>query len=133
MTIARMRIPPPSRACALAPRVEIDRAVGNGDTEGRADGALDQADLAAVRTHQFGDDGKPEPDAAGTGRALEGFEQMFARLCREPRAGVGDLDHHHRALAAPGDADLIVAGVLGLARLERLERVAGKIEQDAEE
>jgi hypothetical protein len=64
-----------SRARALAAvGVEIDRPVGNGDPEGRADRTLDQADLAAVRAHQFGNDGKPEPDAAGAGRALEGFE-----------------------------------------------------------
>src|SRR5262249_39245639 len=96
-----------SRPRALAAAgVEIDRAVRDREAEGRADGAFDQADLAAVGAHQLGHDGKPEPDAAGAGRALEGFEQMRARLLREPGAAVGDLDHHHRALAPAREADL---------------------------
>src|SRR5262245_10345628 len=133
-TISRRTPPRPSRARALAAaRVEIDRAVGDRNAERRADGAFDQTDLAPVRAHQFGDDGKSEPDAAGAGRALEGFEQMGAGLLREAGAGVGDLDHRHRTLAAPGDADLILAGVLGVARLKCLQRVAREIEQDAEE
>src|SRR5207247_7881304 len=36
-------------------------------------------------------------------------------------------------LAPAGDADLIAPRVLGVARLERLHRVAREIEQDAEE
>src|SRR5262249_3812973 len=79
---AQQLLPPPaprSRPCALAAAgVEIDRAVRDREAEGRADGAFDQADLAAVGAHQLGHDGKPEPDAAGAGRALEGFEQMRA-------------------------------------------------------
>src|SRR5260370_23051788 len=120
-----------SRPCPLAaPRVEIDRAIRNRQAEGRADGAFDQADLAAVGAHQLGHDGEPEPDAAGAGRALEGFEQMRAGLLPESRAGVGDLDHHHRALAPARTPDLIAAGVLGVARLERLHGGAREIEHD---
>src|SRR5204862_1706994 len=82
-----------SRPRALAaPRVEIHRAVGDGQAEGRADGAFDQADLAAVRAHQLGDDREPEPDAAGAGRALERLEQMRAGFLRPSRTGIGDLD-----------------------------------------
>ena len=56
----------PSRPRPLAtPGVELHRAVRDGEAEGRADGALDQADLAAVGPHQFGHDGEAEPDAAG--------------------------------------------------------------------
>src|SRR5258707_11527960 len=125
---------PSSRPRALiAVRVEIDRAVRDREAEGRPDGAFDEANLAAVRARQFGHDGKAEPDAAGAGRALERFEQMRARFLRKPGAGVGDLDHHHRALAPARDANLIAAGVLALARLERLHRVAREIEQHAEE
>src|SRR6516225_11925035 len=106
----------PSRPRALAaPGVEIDRAIRDRQAEGRADGAFDQADLAAVGAHQLGHDGEPEPDAAGAGRALERFEQMRAGLLREPWPGVGDLDQHHCALAPAGDADLVAAGVLGVA------------------
>src|SRR6266849_1064990 len=72
-------------ASSLRPRplaaaaVELDRAVRDGEAEGRPDGAFDQANLAAMRAHQLGHDGKPEADAAGAGRALERLEQMRAR------------------------------------------------------
>ena len=123
-----------SRARALAAAgVELDRPVRDGEAEGRPDGALDQADLAAMGAHQLGHDGEPQPDAAGAGRALEGLEQMRAGALGEPRAGVGHLDHHHGALAPAGDADLVAAGILGVAALERLHRVAREIEQDAEQ
>src|SRR5262245_65430307 len=79
MTNAYSRHDIPSRPCPLpAPRIEIDRAVRDREAEGRADGAFDQADLAAVGAHQLGHNGKPEADAAGAGRALERFEQMRA-------------------------------------------------------
>ena len=58
---------------------------------------------------------------------------MRAGFLRKPRAGVGHLDHDHGAFAPAGDANLIAAGVLALARLERLHRVACEIEQHAEE
>src|SRR5207249_10586017 len=129
-TTARVR---PSRPRALtAVRVEIDRAVRDREPEGRADGAFDQANFAAVGAHQFGDDGEPEPNTAGAGRALERFEQMRAGFLRKSRAGVGHLDHDHRAFAPAGDANLIAAGVLALARLERLHRVARESDQHAE-
>src|ERR1700738_5300135 len=54
--------PCPSRAGALAtPAADIDRAVWNGETERGADGAFDQADLAATGAHQLGDNCKDEP------------------------------------------------------------------------
>ena len=56
-----------------------------------------------------------------------------ARAAPESRPGVGHLDHHHRALAPAGDADLVAAGVAGVAALERLHRVAREVEQDAEQ
>src|SRR5919108_509094 len=121
----------PSGPCPLAaPRIEIHCAVGDREAEGRADGAFDQTDLAAVRAHQLGDDGEPEPDAAGASRALEGFEQMRAGFLGEPWTGIGNLDHRHRTLAPPGDADLIAPRILGVARLQRLHGVAREIEQD---
>jgi hypothetical protein len=68
-----MRIPSPgtrwrrpSRPRPLAaPGVELHRPVRDGEAEGRADSALDQADLAAMGAHQLGHDGEAEPDAAG--------------------------------------------------------------------
>ncbi len=76
---------------------------------------------------------RPRPGAAGAGRALERLEQMRARRARKPGAGVGHLDHHHRALAPAGDADLVAAGIAARAALQRLHRVAREIEQDAEQ
>src|SRR5262245_65282695 len=64
---------------------DVDGAVGDADAEGGADGAVDQADLAAVRAHQLGGDGEPEAGAAGAGRALESLEQM--RPCPFGQAG----------------------------------------------
>src|SRR5271166_5502082 len=130
--------PSPHRASrARAPRGEFDGAVRDGEPEGRPDGAFHQADLAAVGAHQLGGDGETETGAAGAGRALEGLEQMLAGALRKPRAGVGDLDHHHRALAPSGYADLITPGillvVLRVAALERGKRVARKVEQDAKQ
>ena len=58
---------------------------------------------------------------------------MRAGALGKPGAGVGDLDHHHRAFAAPGDADLIAVGVALGAALERLHGVARQIEQHAEQ
>src|SRR5262249_45409057 len=107
-----------------APRLQLDRAVRNDEPEGRPDRALDQADLAAVGAHELGRDPQPEPGAAGAVRALERLEHMRARLRRDARAGVGDLDHHHGALAPAGDADLVAAGVARGAALERLHGVA---------
>ena len=65
---------------------QFHRAVGNSQAERRADGAFDQADLAAMGAHQFGGDGKAKPGAAGAGRALERLEQMRAAPCRKSPA-----------------------------------------------
>src|SRR6202034_4806112 len=70
---------------------------------------------------------------AGAGRALERLEQMGARLFRKARAGVGYFDHHHRALAAAGDADLVAAGIAGLAALHGAERIARAVQEDTEQ
>ena len=52
---------------------------------------------------------------------------------RDARAGVRHLDHHHGALAPPGDADLIARRIVRRARLQRLHGVARQIEQDAKQ
>src|SRR5262245_8782487 len=132
--ITRRAKSPRSGAGALAAaRVQIDRAVGDGEAEGRPDGALDQADLAAMGAHQLGGDGEAEAGAAGAGRALKRLEQVGPRLLRQARSGVRHLDHHHCALAAAGDADLVAAGVLVVAAVEPLPRIAREVEQDAEQ
>ena len=52
----------------------------------------------------------------------------------EARPGVGHLDHHDRALAPAGDADLVAAGIVGArAAFQRLQRIARQVEQDAEQ
>ena len=83
--------------------------------------------------HQLGGDGEAQARAAGACGARKGLEQMRARLVRDAGPGVGHLDHHHRALAPAGEAHLIAAGVAIIAALERLHRVARKVEQDAEQ
>ena len=86
---------------------KLHGAIRNGEPQRRADRALDQTDFAAMRTHELGSDGKPEPGTAGAGRTLERLEQMRARLFGEAGAGVGNLDHDHRAFTTAGDADLV--------------------------
>ena len=55
-----------SGAGALAADVhQLDRPVGNDDSEGRADGAFNQMYFAVMGAHQFGGDRKAEPAAAG--------------------------------------------------------------------
>jgi len=83
--------------------------------------------------HQFGRDGKTEAGAAAASRSLESFEQMLARLGGKSRSGVGDLDHHHGAFTATGDANLGVAGGLSGLAVERLHGIAPEIEQHAEQ
>src|SRR5271154_6459320 len=98
-----------SMSSSPAMRGKLHGSVGDGQPQRRADSAFDQADVAAMRAHQFGGDGEAQPGAAAAGRALERLEQMRARLFREARAGIGHFDYRHRALAAAGDADLIAA------------------------
>src|SRR5207248_5747350 len=108
---------------------KLDGAVRDREPERRPDGALDQTDLAAVGAHELRRDREAEPGAARPGRALERLEEMRAGLLAQARAGIGDLDHHHGALAAAGDADLVAAGLVGRPGLGRLHGVAREIEQ----
>src|SRR5262249_33382396 len=118
------------RPCPLAAaRLQLDRAVGDGQAERRADRAFDQPDLAAMGARERGGHREAEPGAAGAGRALERLEQMRARLLGNAGAGVRHLDLDHGALAPTGDADLVAAGVARVAALERLQCVAREIEQ----
>ena len=73
--ISRLRADP-----LVAHALQFHRAVGDGDAEGGADGALDQANLAAVRAHQFGDDRQTEADAARAARAGERLDRKSTRL-----------------------------------------------------
>src|SRR4029077_11758816 len=104
--LSAIRTDPPNAGCVslragalVAPRIEFDGAVRDDDVERRPDGAFGEADLAPMGAHELGRDGETQPGAAGARRALECFEQMLARLGGEAGPGVGDLDHHHRALA----------------------------------
>jgi hypothetical protein len=138
--LSAIRTDPPNAGCVsfragafVAPRLELDGAVRDDDVERRPDGALGELDLAPMGAHQFGRDREAQPGAAGARRALEGLEQMLARLGGEAGAGVGDVDDHHRAFAPAGDADLVARRVVGLARLQRLHGVAGEVDQHAQQ
>ena len=125
---------PPSRAGALAaPDRELDRAVGDGEAEGRADGAFDQADVAAMGAHQLGRDGKAEAGAAGAGRALESLEQMRARPLGKP----GPVSDTSITTTAPSRRPVMRIwsrpGSFGRAASSACTRVAGEIEEDAEQ
>src|SRR5689334_4037006 len=100
--------------------IELHRTVRNSEPEGRANGALDELDLAAVGADKFGGDGKAEPRSTAALGRLEGLEQMLASPGRKARTGVRHLDHHHRTLATSGDANLIASRIVGRARLQRL-------------
>ena len=50
---------------------------------------------------------RPKPGAAARVEPWNASNRCSRALRREARAGVGHLDHHHRALAPPGDADLV--------------------------
>src|SRR3954465_6215349 len=79
---------------------QLDRTIRDADAESGADRAFYQTNVTAMRARQFGRNGKAKPGAAGAGRALERLEHMLARLIRNSRASVGNLDHHHRAFTA---------------------------------
>jgi len=129
-----------SRPCPLA-AAALSRSTGAiGDRNRRkvrADGAFDQAD--------FGPRGRARawpatmasrsPTLAGASRALEGFEQIRGGPSRRVPGRLSETSiTTTRAFAPAVDRDLIAAGVLGVARLERLHGVLPReIEQDAEE
>src|SRR5262249_52511528 len=108
-----------SMSAGAAMRAQLHGAVGNSDPQRRADRAFEEADSAAMGADEFGCDGETETGAAGPGRALECLEQMGSRLLGKTGAGVGDLDDDDRALAPPGDANLIAAGVARRAAFQR--------------
>ena len=57
-----------------------------------------------------------------------------ARACAgDAGAGVGHFDHHHRAFAPAGDADLVAVGIARFAALQRLHGIARQVEQHAEQ
>src|SRR5665213_4459839 len=116
-----------------APGVEVDRAVGDRDAEGCADGSRHQTDFAAMGADQLGRNDEAEPSAAGARGALKRLKHMGLRLFRNPGASIGHLNHHHGAVAASGDADLVARRIARAARLQRLDGVARDIDQNAEQ
>src|SRR3974390_3537741 len=102
--------------------LEVDRAAGNGDVESCPYRPRHQADIAAVRVHQLGGDGKPEASTARAGRALECLEQMGARLFRHALAGIRHLDHHYATFAPASDEDLIAGRIARPPRFPRPPR-----------
>src|SRR6516165_4557220 len=94
-----------------AMRGKLHGAVGNRQPQGCADGAFDQPDVAAMGAHKLRGDSEPKAGTAGAGRALKCLEQMRLRFLRKAGASVGNLDDNDRALATPGDPDLVAAGI----------------------
>src|SRR5689334_2181505 len=71
-------------------------AVGDDDSEGGADGAFDQMDVAAMGANQLGGNRKAKAAAAGAAGGLERLEQMSPGLRGDAGAGVGDLENCDR-------------------------------------
>src|ERR1700749_3551770 len=74
---SRMRL---ALRAGTAAGAQIHRAIREGEAQGSGAGAFDQAEVAAVGTHELGGDDKAKPSAPRTGRALESFKQMRLRL-----------------------------------------------------
>ena len=76
---------------------------------------------------------RPRPEPPVRVELLNGSNRCARAASGMPGPVSDDLDLHHRALAAAGDADLVAAGIAGVAALQRLHRIAREIEQDAEQ
>src|SRR3954454_25357016 len=113
--------------------MEFHRTIRYGDPEGGANGAFHKVDVAAVGADQFGGNRQPEPAAVGPARALESLEQVVAGLLRNACTGVGNLQDGNRALAPPGNTDLLGRGIALRPAFQRLLRVAHQIKQYAEQ
>src|SRR5579871_1297975 len=110
------------------------RAVGDDDLEGGAGaGGVDERDAAAMGAEDFRGDGEAEAGAARAGAALEGLEEMAACPFGDAGAGVADADLDVRPVARGRDGQPAYHGGALVAAIERLHRVAGEIDEDAEE
>ena len=97
--------------------------LGQADQELAALGvAAQEIQPAAMAAHQFGGDGKAQAGAALARAALEGGEQVFARLGRQARAGVADADPPIGLVLAGRDLD-------GAGQARRLDGLAGVADQ----
>src|SRR5262249_24835780 len=122
----------PSGAGALATfAVQIDSPVRDRNAEGGANCARHKPDLSAVRTHELRGNGESETCSTGPCRALESLEQVSSRLFLHARAGIGNFNHDHATLAAPGNANLIARRIARTARFQRLHRITRDIDEDA--
>src|SRR5262245_26388043 len=74
-------------------------AVGNFDHKHGADLRVTQADRAPVRRDKLVRHGEAEAGTPLARGALEGLEQVGARLLRHARSIIADLDHHALAVA----------------------------------
>jgi hypothetical protein len=57
---------------------------------------------------------------------------MGARFCGNPWTSVRHLDHHNGPFTAAGNANLVARRIVCRTRLERLERIAGDVDEDTE-
>src|ERR1700674_246001 len=112
----------------------LARPVRDDDLERRPGaGAVDEGDAAAMRAGDLGGDGKAESGAAGAGAALEGLEEMAAGAFGDARTGIADADADIRSVAGRGNGQPADDGHALVAALQRLDRIAAEIDQDAEE
>src|SRR5258708_6636024 len=134
MNTAGCSLFPPSSVDAFTTScTEIDRAVGNCDAEGGADGSRHQTDFTAMRAHEFCGNGQTQPSAPGARRALKSLEHMSTRFFRYARPGIRQLDNHHATFAPPSNANLIARPVARAPGLHRLYPLARDINDDAQQ
>src|SRR5262245_33808319 len=112
------------------PRPGSGGAIGDLDDEHGAKLRVAQANDAAVRGDELVRHRQAEAGAALAGRALEGLEQVGARLLWHARPVVADLDGDARALALCRNLDPTPDR---LAQLDCLQGIATEVAQDAEQ
>src|SRR5262245_64421851 len=105
-------------------------AVGNFDHENGTNFGVPQADGTPVRRDELVRNGEAEAGTTLARGALEGLEQMGARLLRDTWSIIADFDHH--ALAVARGRNLNTA-LDGLAQFDGLQGVAAQVAQHTEQ
>lgn len=112
---------------------QIDRAVGDRDAEGGADGSRHEPDFAAMRAYELRRDGQAESRAAGARRALKSLEHVGARLLGHARPGIGYLDYHYAAFTPSSKTNLVPCRIARTARLQSLHGITRNINENAKQ
>ena len=93
--------------------------------------ALDQGNIAAVGAHEVARDRKAEAEAVRAGRTGERLIEIDARGFGQSGSVVGDLDDGKTVAVPRGDGD--GTAVASRDGIDRLDRVAAEVEEDAEQ